>query len=226
VKYEFINNPENISYEKKSENYHTEILEKGVIREILGYTEELVEITDEDSGKIIGDLEDAEHWHPQSENYSCAVVCQEFVAEQLLDQDFSETQMIEYAEKQGWYESTEGTCPSDVGNLLEMLGLEVERSYNMTINDLIQALAEDEKIICGVNNAILAEPLFAELPGISANHAVQVIGIDYTDPNNPQVILNDPGIPNGQGIRHNLDIFMKAWETSGCFAAIAGIKEG
>ncbi len=54
-------------------------------------------------------------------------------------------------------------------------------------------------------------------PGIDADHAVQVIGLDYSDPGNPLVILNDPGTANGGGAMIPLEIFMGAWEDSGCF---------
>lgn len=55
------------------------------------------------------------------------------------------------------------------------------------------------------------------MPEQGANHAVQVIGIDRSDPDNPVVILNDPGQPNGQGIRVNADDFVDAWQDSDRF---------
>ena len=108
---------------------------------------------------------------------------------------------------------------------MEAVGLRVERSEHLTVSDLAMSLAEGEKVICGVNNMILQEPALADLPGINANHAVEVIGIDYSDPGNPKVILNDPGVENGRGIRHNLDVFMDAWKTSDHFAVIASRRE-
>ena len=53
---------------------------------------------------------------------------------------------------------------------------------------------------------------------------IQVIGMDVADPNNIQVILNDPGIPNGRGIRHSLDEFEAAWNTGNRFT-ISATKE-
>jgi hypothetical protein len=47
-----------------------------------------------------------------------------------------------------------------------------------------------------------------------ANHAVTVIGIDISDPQNPMVILNDSGTPDGAGVLYPLDKFMDAWENS------------
>jgi len=73
-----------------------------------------------------------------------------------------------------------------------------------------------------VDNMILYDPRFADMPGRVANHAVQLVAIDFSDPENPQAILNDTGVENGRGIRHDLDVFMAAWKTSGNFAVYAG----
>jgi hypothetical protein len=64
------------------------------------------------------------------------------------------------------------------------------------------------------------DPLFA--PGQDANHAVQVIGIDRSDPGRPMVVLNDPGHPDGRGMLVPLDEFAGAWQDSGCFAVHTG----
>lgn len=164
---------------------------------------------------------DMENWHMQTEQNSCAVCCQEFVAEQLLDREFSEQEMIQYATEQGWYNPETGTTLNDVGKLLEALGLEVERESGLALSDLVTELESGHKLICGVNNMILENPAFAELPGIKANHAVQVIGIDYSTPEDVRVILNDSGVANGRGRNVSADTFVKAWNTSGNFAVSA-----
>jgi len=110
----------------------------------------------------------------------------------------------------------------NAGKVLEAMGLEVERDYDGTLPELMQALAEGEKILCAVDNMILYDPRFADMPGRVANHAVQLVAIDFSDPENPQAILNDTGVENGRGIRHDLDVFMAAWKTSGNFAVYAG----
>lgn len=164
---------------------------------------------------------DVENWHRQTEQNSCAVCCQEFVAEQLLDREFSEQGMIQYATEHGWYHPESGTSVSDVGKLLEALGLEVEREYGLTLADLFGELERGHKIICGVNNMILENPGFADLPGYNANHAVEVIGIDYSNPECVQVVLNDSGVANGCGRSVSADTFIKAWNTSGRYAVSA-----
>lgn len=164
---------------------------------------------------------DMKNWHEQAGDNSCAVCCQEFIAEQLLDREFSEQGMSQYAAERGWYDPETGTTVNDVGKLLEALGLEVERQSGLTLPDLFNELESGHKLICGVNNMILQNPGFAELPGLNANHAVQVIGIDYSNPEDVRVILNDSGVPNGMGRNVSADTFVKAWNTSGNFAVSA-----
>lgn len=214
MNYEWTNLPEG------SEEWNRpEQLEDGVIREYIGVREMPAQ---EQTEAVIGDLEDTENWHPQSEDMSCAVTVQEMIAEQLLDQEVSEKAVIDFAKQEGWYDPVEGTTLADTGKVLEAMGLEVERTQGATVSDLTQALAEGEKIICGVDNMILHDPRFADMPGRMVNHAVQLVAIDYSDPDNPQAILNDTGVPNGQGIRHDLDVFLAAWKTSGNYAVFAG----
>lgn len=166
---------------------------------------------------------DAENWHKQGEKYSCAVVCQEFVAEQLLNHDFSERELIEYATKHGWYDPETGTTPMDVGKILESLGLHVERTNGKTLNDLINRLNSGTKIICAVNNMILARPEFSSIPGQQANHAVEVIGVKRTD-SDTWIILNDPGVENGKNLHVKASTFMKAWETGNNFTVFVSKK--
>lgn len=173
----------------------------------------------EQQERIIGSpREDMETWSPQAEDYSCAIACQEMIAKQLTGKDISEEKMIAFAKERGWYDPECGTTMNDVGRLLEEMGMKVERQTGAGIKDLASAL-EHGKVICGVNNMILSEPALAMLPGLRANHAVQVIGIDAADPEHAEVILNDPGVENGCGIRHSLDTFLKAWKTSSNFMA-------
>lgn len=204
--------------EELSEHPISTELEAGVLLERLGeYHEGIEEL--ETCDRIAGDPQkDMDEWHLQTEQNSCAIACQSFVAEQLLDGDFSEEEMIRNAKAMGIYDSASGTAASDVGDLLENLGLEVDRWFDAGLGELAQALEEGEKVICGVSSQILANPELANVPGIKADHAVQIIGIDATHPENVQVILNDPGVLDGQGIRHDLDTFMKAWETGGNYA--------
>ena len=173
-----------------------------------------------DMDHVIGDPEEAmDSWHWQERNDSCAVASQEFVLEQLTGREFDESDLRDLAEEQGWYTPGGGTPMDDVGNLLEHMGLNVERSHGNSIQDLEQCLKNGgEAIVCVDSGEIWMgqdDDFFG--PGMDADHAVQVIGLDYSDPDSPMVILNDSGAANGGGAMIPLDIFMGAWEDSGCF---------
>ena len=194
-------------------------LEPGVSLEHVGFRPELK--SDRETFELgAGTPEkNAEHWHRQGEKYSCAVVCQEFVAEQLLDREFSEQEMIKFAKEKGWYDPESGTTSSDVGKILESLGLQVERTKGLGLNDLAQELDSGAKLICGVSNSILARPELAEIPGQNVNHAVEVIGIEKTA-SETWVILNDPGIEGGRGVHIRASTFLKAWKPGNNYTVI------
>ena len=188
---------------------------------------------DTDSGTegIIGDpAADTAHWHMQTHDDTCAVVSQEFVLEELTGQEFSEDELMKLAEEQGWYTPGGGTTMDNVGKLLEYHGLDVERSHG-TIESLQSALANGDKVIVGIDSGELAsngaEALDDQLesvmgiPDTDADHAVEVIGIDYSDSEHPMVILNDPGHPGGQGSMIPLELFQQAWADSGNFMVTA-----
>lgn len=197
-----------------------EKLSDGVLREVFIPLEqkELAKGL-EQSEAIVGTPEkDMEHWHLQDNEVSCAVVCQEFVAEALLGDEYSESRMIECAEKRGLFHE-KGTFPEDVGKLLEDMGLEVTREYGCTEADLQAVLEQGGKAIVGISSLVLEYPSFFWRPGLGANHAVEVIGLDKSNPRKVQVILNDPGRSNGAGYQVALKDFKKAWSKGGCFMA-------
>jgi hypothetical protein len=123
----------------------------------------------------------------------------------------------------------------DVGNLLEHYGVPVEQHHGATIADIENALAEGDGVIVGVDGGELSNPEFdfdqplvdyQGIPGQGADHAVQVVGLDYTDPDNPMVIINDPGSSDGQGKAIPLEAFLAAWEDSGNFLVTADRPDG
>jgi hypothetical protein len=170
---------------------------------------------DEDS--VIGEpLEDMENWHQQSYPDTCAVVSQEFILDELTGQDFTEEQLREEAIEHGLY-SAGGTPPDAVGGLLELHGIDVEREYGASLDDLKAELDAGHKVIVGVDADEIWHPeqdgdtLLTDagmLPGSDVNHAVQVIGVDLA---NHRVIFNDPGTPDGRGLMVPADQFMNSW---------------
>ena len=213
---------------EKLESESLEQIGEGVFLEhIKGFFEKMKGSDEGGEGRetILGNPEkDMETWHMQDSDVSCAVCCQEFVAEQVTGQEFTEQEFCDLAERQGWFDPETGTAPEDVGKILEYMGFDVTRQEGVTVQELAQMLENGEKIIVGVNNVVLMNPELANVPGMSANHAVQVIGMDVADPDNIQVILNDPGVPDGRGIRHSLEEFEAAWNTGNHFT-ISATKE-
>lgn len=171
----------------------------------------------DDADGVVGEPEeDVQHWEFQGNTNRCAVFSQMFAIEELLGIEVDPDELTQIAEENGWYDN--GTPPNCMGKLLEHYGLQTETS-NGTIEDIRDCLANDGKVIVGVDSSEIwqgpdHEDMFS--PGMQADHAVEVIGIDYSDPDHPMVILNDSGTPNGAGEMVPLDQFMDAWQDSGC----------
>lgn len=181
---------------------------------------------------VIGEpASDMEHWHMQTHPDTCAVVSQEYVLEELLGEDFDENNLMDIATENGWYTPGGGTPMENVGDILEHYGLQVERGSG-TIEDLEAVLSNGEKVIVGIDSDeiwtngddAMADHVLEDIVGIpdaDANHAVEVIGIDRSDIENPMVILNDPGHPGGQGAMIPLELFEDSWEDSGNYMVSA-----
>jgi hypothetical protein len=178
---------------------------------------------------IIGDPgHDMTYWHHQSYNTTCAIASQESVL------DSFELHVPEYtlrmeAMLHGWYTLHGGTPLEHTGDLLAFHGIPIERHFGGTTTELADRLSHGQKIIVGINaeqiwfHGTPDAPLSAYpgIPGQGPDHAVEVIGVDNTDPRHPAVILNDSGIPDGRGIVVPIDIFEQAWATSDHFLVAA-----
>lgn len=176
----------------------------------------------------IGDpLSQEDYWEMQSYSDDCAVMAQVSLLHQF-GVNISEDQAVYECASQGWYVPGGGTSSDDVGNLMELHGISMHDVQNATISDLAHELKAGHGVIVGVNSSELWDdgPLaelkhwLCEICGLDnstfnpADHAVVVTGIDVSDPSAPQVIINDPGHPSGQGHAYPLDKFMDAWENS------------
>ncbi|MCD4720208.1 MAG: hypothetical protein K8S13_10175 [Desulfobacula sp.] len=177
-----------------------------------------------DPDAVLGDpATDMAQWHQQTYSDSCAIVSQEFILDTVLDHDFSEEELVELANEKGWYTPGGGTTLPNMGRVMEHFNLEVAYDENCTLEDLSEKLENGEKIIVALDSDEILNPgmgedeplaLYYGIPGQGANHAVQVIGIDQSDPDNPEVIINDPGTPNGKALSIPAADFNEAWEDS------------
>jgi hypothetical protein len=176
-------------------------------------------------GDVVGDpWTCTEVWEMQQRGDSCAVVAQGYVLELVSGQDVDEDELVALAEEEGWYVDggAGGTAMSDVGKILEHFGLQTDQHVSATMSDLEAALADGQYVIAGVDSGTIWQDTSESwwhtfLVSQSADHAVQVIGVDRTDAANPMVVLNDPGHPQGQGLLVPVDQFAKAWEDAGGF---------
>lgn len=176
-----------------------------------------------DMSRVVGDpVAYMDNWHPQETIFSCAVAAQEFVIEELLGIEVDEAELRRIAVENGWL-SEAGTPGMDIGRLMEYMGLNVQVSLNNTFEGLCNSLARGVHPVVFVDADELwnGENEEIYLPGRDANHAVQVIGVDFNDPDSPMVILNDSGVANGCGAMIPADLFVGAWEDSECFMAEA-----
>lgn len=167
------------------------------------------------------DLEEAtEAWHRQEESHSCAVACQEFILDDITGVDHPEGALSEIAAANGWYTPGYGTPPEHIGLVLEEAGIPTEQVDDASLGDLATALQNGEHVIVGVHAQSMIEPVdpsmslddYPGMPDQQANHAIQVIGIDNSDPDNPTVVVNDPDHPDGRGMEVPLETFDEAWK--------------
>lgn len=176
---------------------------------------------------IIGNpAEQADFWQYQIAVDNCAVTAEM----SLLNQfgiDLNQEEAMYVSSSHGWYH-TGGTCPDDIGNLMELYGVPNHTVRHACLADLASELRQGHGVIVGVRSDQLWDQgpqadfwnFFKAACGLDtpefspADHAVVVTGIDVSDPEHPMVIVNDSGEPNGQAHAYPLDRFMDAWENS------------
>lgn len=172
-----------------------------------------------DPADICGDpAADMKNWECQGQSNRCTLYSQKFVIEELTGQDVDIEEIADIAETNGWFSEENGGNPLDMAQMLEYYGLDPDMSYHNDIEDIRACLENGGKVIVSVDSGEIwygeTDELFCPVDG--ADHAVQVIGIDYSDPDNPMVILNDSGSPDGCGEMVPLDVFVDAWEDGDC----------
>lgn len=169
--------------------------------------------------------EATEEWHVQEGDNSCAVCSQQFIINEFLDLDLTEEQLCTIAEASGWFDPELGTTLENVDNLLELFGIDSHMNYEADLADLKKTLDEGGRAIVAVDSMVLWIDGTENYPVYGADHAIEVLGIDDSDPNNVQVVINDSGIDNGCGKSVPLAEFMEAWLPSGGFMVSAYPKD-
>lgn len=161
------------------------------------------------AGEIIGSPEsDAQYWHQQQYDDSCAVVAQEGIIEKHIGNAPSETDLRNEAIENGWMVN-EGTKPEDVGKLLEAHDVPVGYQGSGSMEMLQDELAQGHDVIVGVD----AGYLWQDPDDIGSGHAVWVTGMETDDAGNVNsVFVNDSGNPDiGGSGRISTETFETAW---------------
>lgn len=166
-------------------------------------------------------------WDMQIMPDNCAVEAERAILNLFTASPLSQQEAMFVSSSHGWYMPGEGTSTGDVGNLLELYGIPTHSVVDASIMDLATELSLGHGIIVGVDalelwdsgpladiKQHLSSTLGVDFGDSGANHAVLVTGIDISDPANPMVILNDSGVPNGQGVAYPMEKFMQAWQDS------------
>lgn len=164
--------------------------------------------------QITGDPQEAlELWEWQDGN-TCALHSQRIMIEYLTDLDLDIEEMEAIARAEGVYDGG-GTNPEDLAYMLDYYNIENSGvCVNGSIEGLVDCLNNGGVALVGVDADILWGFDDDGLPG---GHAVSVIGYDAGDPNDPNddyVIINDTGVPDGQGAMIPVSQFEEAWAWS------------
>jgi predicted double-glycine peptidase len=168
-----------------------------------------------DDGPVVGSPEeDSEEWVHQTTDYTCAVVSQEMILHEY-GIEVSEEELMDVATEHGWL-SPGGTSLEDMAQLLEYYGVESHMEESGDFEDLMRELAQGHKVIVAVDSGEIWGGDASDGDVDGADHAVVVTGIDMSDPDNPMVIVNDPGDPSGAGKAYPLEEFLDAWRDSDC----------
>lgn len=163
---------------------------------------------------VAGDpAQSMENWECQGATNRCTLYSQKFVIEELTGEEVDIEEFADIAESNGWFTEEGGATALNMNKMLDYHGIDNEMSFHGKIEDIEQCLNDGGKVIVSVDSGEIweGETDNAFVPVDGADHAVQVIGIDRTDPENPMVILNDSGHPDGRGELVPLDVFEDAW---------------
>ena len=174
--------------------------------------------------KVIGDPVSAmEKWECQGSTGRCGLYAQKFVIEEFTGKDIDMGEYLKVAKDNGWFGEGDGTAALNMNKMLDQYGIKNEMTFHNSLEDIEASLSRGERVIVSIDadeiwygeKDNVFTPFDAE--GLdSANHAVEVIGIDKTDPDNPMVVLNDSGTPAGRGELVPADIFCDAWDDGNC----------
>ena len=146
------------------------------------------------------------------ENY-CSLECEKYILRKL-NIEFDEDELYRNAINNGW-QKEKGTALHNIGRHLEYNGLIVTRQYNVTIDDIANALDEKDSVIVAVDGGELLgnradETVEDLLIGQIPDHTVVVLSLDTKS---KTITLFDPNSSNTEDT-YSIEQFMCAWNDS------------
>lgn len=166
-----------------------------------------------DMNNVIGDpASDAEIWEYQGDSGPCAIYAQAMAYQNVTGEEVDVEELIETATEEGWYDG--GTSIDDMDKVLNYLGIDADVEYRGDMDDIRECLENGGRVVAAVdgNEIWLGDNDTCYSPN-DPNHAIEVIGIDYSG-DEPMVIINDSGTPDGHAIMVPKDQFVDAWQDS------------
>lgn len=146
------------------------------------------------------------------ENY-CCLECEKYILRKL-NIEFDEDLLLQNAIQNGW-QKEKGTALHNIGRHLESKGLVVTRQYKTTIDDIANALNENEYVIvavdggellCNKNQEIMEDVVVGQIP----DHTVVVLSIDILQ---KTITVYDPNSSNAEDT-YPIKEFTDAWNDS------------
>lgn len=181
-----------------------------------GYENEYKQFNPEntDMDNVIGDpVGDESVWEYQGDSGPCAIYAQAMAYQNVTGEEVDVNELIETATEEGWYDG-DGTAMDDMDKVLNYLGIDADVEYRGDMDDIRECLENGGRVVAAVdgNEIWLGDNDTCYSPN-DPNHAIEVIGIDYSG-DEPMVIINDSGTPDGHAIMVPKEQFVDAWEDS------------
>ena len=120
-----------------------------------------------------------------------------------------------------------------VSIILEHYGVQVHTGYAKHFSTIVKEIKAGNKVLAFINGQeIWNENVYvrsnqSDMENLSANtdpdhdgrlgeedHALWITGINYANPQNPMIVVNDPGQSDGRGKEYPLEQFVASWEDS------------
>lgn len=140
---------------------------------------------DEDKSQVEADILPMLQMAAESGENLCSILCEMYILHQRFI-PYEKEELISLAQEHHWLRK-EGVPLHAIGQLLSHMGLIVTRRYDGSLDDISEALANDNDVIVAVD----CDKLYHGLPDEedAVNHAIVVTAID---PRNDTVSIYDP----------------------------------